>query len=283
MTVHSFVLRDAVLEPAPALAVAGLAHGYGLFETLRSYAGRLFHLDEHLARMRAGAARLNLEGPPAVDAIEPACAEALERAELRDARVRLLCVAAEGGSTLWMSTNPLPAELVIQVQPVEGYLTELQREGAKVIVSSHRIHENSIVSGVKTIGYAGHILAKREAVAAGAHETLIRNSRDEVVEGSMSNVFIVVDGALATPSLACGPLAGVTRHLVLELARKAGIDCREARFGVSAIKEASESFLTSSVAEIVPVVRLGREAIGDEVPGEITRALQTRYRRLTES
>ena len=277
MTPGGFVLQDGGVVPAPAEALGGLAHGYGVFETVRAYDGRLFELAAHLERMRQGADRLGIKTPPLRE-VEPGCQAALAATGLRDARVRITCVARSAGSALWTAfTQLVPSELFIQAEPVDPALAEIRRRGVSVVTSSHRVHEGSIVAGVKTIGYAGHILAKREATKAGAYEAIILNCRGDIVEGSMSNVFMVSDGRVATPSLECGPLAGVTRQAVLELAPEAGLPVDEMRCSPAAMAEADECFLTSSVAEIVPVVMIDQRPVGNGKPGDITIRLQHDY------
>lgn len=282
MSERRFVLRGGQLRPAPSGLPSGLAHGYGVFETVRAYKGRMFHLPAHLARMRVGAERLRLAGPGGDEGIERACEEALARAELGDARVRLICVASRGGSDLWARPGMLANELLIDVEPIDPSLIAIRQTGVSAIVSSHRINENSATAGIKTIGYAGHILAKRQAIECGAYEAIILNCQGHVVEGSMSNVFIVWEGALFTPATETGCLPGVTRYLVIELARGAGMEINETRFELSAIFRADECLLTSSIAEIVPVVRLNGQPVGDGEPGEITYELQKAFRRVTK-
>jgi branched-subunit amino acid aminotransferase/4-amino-4-deoxychorismate lyase len=182
-----------------------------------------------------------------------------------------------GGSRLWTDGDPLPSTTIIQVGPVEPQLAQLREAGTRAITSSHRVNEGSIVAGVKTIGYAGHILAKRQAIDAGAWEAIILNCKGDVVEGSMSNIFVVWDDEVYTPPLESGPLAGVTRQTVLDLARSEGIVCNEVRFGLDALRVADECFLTSSVAEIVPVTVLDGRPVGDGGVGEITCRLQGAY------
>lgn len=280
MTATGYILRDGTIEETDGLHLGGMAHGYGVFETLRAYGGRLFQFAAHIERMRAGTARLKLDGPPPGKDLERGCAAVLETVGLADARMRITCVATAGGSRLWTERGLLPATTVIQAEPVDPSLARLRGKGVAVIRSTHRVTERSIVTGVKTIGYAGHILAKSEAVASGAWEAIILNSRGDIVEGSMSNVFLVWDDQVFTPPLDSGPLAGVTRQTVIELAREAKMECNEVRFGIDAVKVADECFLTSSVAEIVPVTSLDGEPIGDGRVGEITCRLQQAYARL---
>lgn len=281
MTARAFLLTQDGLKPAPALASGGLVHGYGIFESFRTYNGRLFELPAHLARMRAGATNLRLAGPPDDNTVRDSCLQALTEAELPDARLRLVLVASTGGATLWTHESNLPSVFFIQIEPLDPNLHALREAGVTAVTSSSRVNEHSATAGLKTIGYAAHFVTKHEAVRAGAYEGIILNCLGDVVEGSMSNIFIASEGALLTPALACGPLPGVTRSVAIGLARDTGIACTEGRLHPKDITAADECFLTSSVSEIMPVLRFDDAQIGDGKPGPITRCLQESYGRLT--
>ncbi|RJQ52831.1 MAG: branched-chain amino acid aminotransferase [Actinobacteria bacterium] len=278
----SFEVAGDRLVPIEGPSPAALVHGYGVFEAVRVYGGEPFELGAHLARMREGAERLLLAEPPSDERIERLCAGAIETAGLAEARLRLVWAATAGGAELWSQAGPLAASLLIQLEPIPNRLQKLRNSGVDVIVGSHRVNERSLTAGVKTIGYAAHILAKREAMEAGAYEALILDCEGHVVEGSMSNVFALVEGKLLTPPLELGPLPGVTRHLVLELARESGLEAGEQPFKPGLLSSAEECFLTGTVAELMPVVRVDCTVVGGGRPGEVTRRLQAAYAELTK-
>jgi branched-subunit amino acid aminotransferase/4-amino-4-deoxychorismate lyase len=130
---------------------------------------------------------------------------------------------------------------------------------------------------LKLLGHVSAVLGRAHAAARGAEEGLYVTTDGAVTEGTASNVFAVRGGTLVTPPLAAGVLPGVTRALVLALARRAGIPVREAPLRARALATMDELFLTASTVEILPVVRLDGRRVGDGRPGPITYALQGRY------
>ena len=140
------------------------------------------------------------------------------------------------------------------------------------------INERAATAGVKSTSYADHVLAYRHALNAGADEALMLNSQGHLAEGSMSNVFVVKDGVVQTPSLASGCLPGVTRQLVIDLCADLDLPVEECQLGVQDIDNADEIFLTSSLREIQAAVLLGTEARATEaVTGEVTGRLAEAY------
>ena len=140
------------------------------------------------------------------------------------------------------------------------------------------INERAATAGVKSTSYADHVLAYRHALNAGADEALMFNSQGHLAEGSMSNVFVVKDGVVQTPSLASGCLPGVTRQLVINLCADLDLPVEECQLGVQDIDNADEIFLTSSLREIQAAVLLGTKARATEaVTGEVTGRLAEAY------
>jgi len=156
------------------------------------------------------------------------------------------------------------------------------REGvAAAIVGVRRAAPEAIDPSAKTGAHLPNVLAVREARAAGAHEALLLDARGFVTEGSSSNVFAVRGGALHTPPLAAGILEGVTRGVVLRLARDAGVAAEEVPLRPEDLEAADEVFITSTVREIVPVTRLGTRPVGAGRPGPVTRRLHAAFRAST--
>jgi branched-chain amino acid aminotransferase len=122
-------------------------------------------------------------------------------------------------------------------------------------------------------------MAQAEARAAGADEALFLDTAGHLAEGAASNLFLVAGGALWTPPLSCGVLPGITRAVVIELAAAAGIPVREEPLAPAALRDATEAFLTSSLRELVPVVAIGDDPVGDGRPGPLTLRLLELYRR----
>lgn len=253
----------------------GFLYGDGLFETLRAYAGKPFLLEEHLARLEEGAKHLDLPAPSHAEVRR--AVEAVLKANLapgEDARVRITLTRGAAPGDLW----PAQAQptLLVTAQPV-ALPPGLHERGAPAIVSAQRVLSGA--PRVKSTSFQAHVLAKGEARRAGAWEALLLNERGEVAEGATSNVFALLDGALVTPPVSAGALPGLTRGVVLRLAQPAlCLDAREAPLSVASLADAKEAFLTSSVAEVVPLVRVDGRALGDGFPGPVTRAVMQAYR-----
>ncbi|MCH8920801.1 MAG: aminotransferase class IV, partial [Chloroflexi bacterium] len=220
----------------------GLLYGYGLFETMRSYGGRVFRLEQHYQRLRDGAARLAMDVPLTLRELSDAVEIVLQRNELSDARVRLMLTAGAEGAA---------GSVVLLAREVTEYPRQLYRRGMSALVSSMRRNETSFLSGVKSFNYLDNLLAREDARRQGADEAIILNTRGLVAEGSASNMFLVLDGRLVTPNLSSGCLAGITRQAVLELAAAAELEPVESEVEPSAFEDASEAFLTGSVMEVM--------------------------------
>jgi branched-chain amino acid aminotransferase len=249
----------------------GLLYGYGLFETMRSYGGRVFRLEEHYQRLRDGAARLAMDVPLTLRELSDAVEAVLDRSELSDARVRLMLTAGAEGAA---------GGVILLAREVTEYPRQLYRRGMSALVTSMRRNETSFLSGVKSLNYLDNVLAREEARRQGADEAILLNTRGFVVEGSASNVFLVLDGRLVTPNLSSGCLAGITRQAVLELAAEFGLEAIETDVELSAFAVASEAFLTGSVMEVMPLTRLDDGPVGSGRPGPVTGRLGRLYREM---
>ena len=269
----------------------GFLYGYGLFETMRAYNGQIFRLDRHLTRLRRSAEILGLahntiasrspEGSEgaAKQSLEAACLETLAANRLKDARVRLTITAGEGD----MAPDPATcAGLTVLVTaknliPLPAKKYEL---GFKAVPSSARRNSQSPLSRLKSTCYLDNVLARMEAKAAGADEAILLNERGLLAEGSTSNIFLVNEGMLVTPSLQSGVLAGITREAVLEIAQASDIRREEREVELRELMEADEAFITNSILEIVPVTWFDGKPIGTGKPGQLTKKLMAAYREL---
>ena len=252
----------------------GLLYGYGLFETMHSYGGRVFRLEEHYRRLSEGAAVLDLPPALTLDDLRAAIDTLLERNGLGDAYLRLTVTAGpapdDGGAS--------PSVLLV-ARPLSGYPSALYRRGMAAVTSATRRNEASPLSRVKSLNYLDNLLAREEARRKGADEAILLNTRGLVAEGSASNVFLVSDGRLLTPGLDSGVLPGITRAAVLELAREAGIACAEGEVATEALVQAAEAFLTNSIMGVMPLTRLDGRPIGSGRPGPVAGAIRRLYAR----
>ena len=258
----------------------GLLYGYGLFETMRSYGGRVFCIDRHLSRLMRSAEMLAID--TALDAAElgRAVYDTVSANKLDDARIRLTVTAGEGERSL---SPPASGSLTIMVVAEELVLPPpyaYENGNRAAIVGAGRT-SRSPMSGLKAIGYLESLLARSQAAAAGAEEAVMLNERGLVAECSTSNIFIVASGRLLTPSLESGILPGITRDVIMELASSLGVEASECDVAVADLFNADEAFITNSVIEILPIVEVDDKPVGTGKPGELTGRLLKAYKELT--
>jgi branched-chain amino acid aminotransferase len=274
-------LNDRFL-PKEQACVSVLDHGFlygdGVYETLRAYGGRVLQLAEHLTRLERSASSILLQLPIGRDPLADLIRSSLHRNRLQDAYIRVTVSRGEGDIGLDPSLCKAPT-LVIIAKPLVSYPASLYAEGVSLaVVKTRRNLPEAIPSHVKSLNFLNNILAKAEASAAGAHEGLMLNHRGELAEGTSSNVFLVSRERLLTPSIDCGILDGITRRLVLRVARDLGMVAEEARLRTEDLYEADECFLTNTTQEILPVRQVDGRLVGKGQPGEITNRLRASFR-----
>ena len=258
----------------------GFLYGYGLFETMRSYGGRVFRLDRHLARLMHSAEELGLASQLDPVELEQAIYRTLEANGVPDARIRLTIGAGEGERGLSPPTSGTLTTLVAAEKLTVP--SHIYQQGILAAMVSTRRNSQSPLPAIKSLNYLEGLIARAEAAALGVDEAIMLNDRGYVSECSSSNIFLVLAGKLLTPSLESGILPGVTREAVLELARDLGIEAMEGEIPPSDLLRADEVFITTSVREIVPVVTVDGRPVGSGKPGEVTRRLMTAYKELVQ-
>jgi branched-chain amino acid aminotransferase len=256
--------------------------GDGLFETMRATSGRVFRLEGHLARLHASANRLRLGLPWTLPELADAVQSTLGRNGLAEAALRLTVSRGIGEPGLRLSGADQPVA-VVAVRPFTGYPGQWYLPGATAIFSTLCKNERSPLSGIKSTSNAEHVLARAEAEERGADEALLLNTRGHLVEGSSTNLFVVIGGALYTPDLSSGCLPGITRAAVLELARASDLPIREAAVYPSMRGGWDEAFLTNSLLGVAPLTQVENSPIRSGRPGPITRDLAERFRNLVAS
>jgi branched-chain amino acid aminotransferase len=259
----------------------GLLYGDGVFEGMRSYAGKVFRLDRHLDRLWNSARAIWLEIPLTRQAVAQAINETLKVNGIRDGYIRL--VVTRGAGTLGLDPNRTSdPQVIVITDHVALYPEEYYRNGLEIVTASTtRNHPAALSPRIKSLNYLNNILAKIEGLKAGCIEALMLNHKGEVAECTGDNIFVVRQGVLLTPPLDAGILEGITREAVMELARDSGREVRETALTRHDVYIADECFLTGSAAEVIPVVKLDDRRIGEGVPGPVTRDLIERFHKLT--
>lgn len=255
----------------------GFLYGDGLFETVRAYRGAVFAFDAHLARLRASAAWLGFD-VPSVN-WRRAILVLLQRNRLLagDASVRITVTRGAGRPGLVPPPQCRPT-VFMMAATIDPNIAHAQQRGVRVVPLPYA--RAATFAGHKLLDYVPAIRGRVIAQRAGAFEALYVDERGRLSEGTTSNLFLVRRRRLLTTPLdqAEGVLPGVTRRIVVELARASGLAVHERPLRVADLRRADEAFCTSSLIEVMPIVRVGTHRIGTGRPGGTTRDLQRRYR-----
>lgn len=268
----------------------GLLHGAGVFTTMRAAGSRVFRLDQHLARLKSSCAVLALEASLDEAIIEDAIDDLLETNSLSDARLRL--TITRGAPDL--ATGDATPTILLTAGPFEPYPAQLYEAGMTVgVVSDQKANPHDVQAGHKTLNYLSRFAALREAKSRGAAEALWFDVANHLQSGSVSNVFLVKNGAVLTPpttgdvasdeSLAkfvSAPrrpvLPGILRGAVIDAAKELSIEVQPTVLTINDLLGADEVFLTNSAMRVMPVTRIERHVVGTEKPGDVTRRLAKR-------
>jgi branched-chain amino acid aminotransferase len=261
----------------------GLLYGDGVFEGIRAYHGRVFKLKEHIDRLYCSAQAILLSVPLSPAAMTEAVLATCRQNRIRDGYIRL--VVTRGIGTLGLDPNRCKRPSVIVIaDKIQLYPPELYERGMEIVtVPTTRNLHSALNPAIKSLNYLNNILAKIEANNAGVEEAIMLNAEGFVAECTGDNIFIVRHGQLLTPPLSAGALHGITRAVVIELARDAGWTVSEPSLTRYEMYNAEECFLTGTGAEIIPVVKIDGRIIGAGKPGPITCRLEQQYRALTRT
>lgn len=229
----------------------GLAYGDGLFETLRVRAGRAAHWERHWARLARGCERLHLPLPSRAG-LETEMASLLDGVERGVLRIQL--TRGVGGRGYRPPTEARPTR-ILSVHPAPEYPAEYAGEGVSLRVCRTRLGLNPQLAGIKHLNRLEQVLARAEW-ADEVQEGLMLDARGRVVEGTMSNLFLLHDGGLLTPDLAEAGVAGITRERIFALAPRLGLTVEAVPLTLEAVYAAEGLFLCNSLIGIWPVRRV---------------------------
>jgi branched-chain amino acid aminotransferase len=273
-------IDGAILRPEDAKVSVydrGFLYGDSVFETIRTYGGRAFALDEHMRRLERSAERVAIPMPLDRQALAIEVERAIHGAGNAESYVRVMISRGSGplGLDASLATHPLR---VVLIEPLKLLPSSMYRDGVSVITQRTE-RAGDAAHGAKVGNYLTSVLALRKAKAQGAHEVLIVDVAGRVVEGTTSNVFIVRGATLVTPPEEAGILPGITRAHLLSIAASAGLAVELSSITPADVLAADEVFLSSSLREVLPVVAVDGQPIGTGVPGPKTRALHLAFRR----
>jgi len=252
-------------------------YGDGVFEGIRVYSGKIFEFDAHIDRLFTSAKVIRLPMPMDRQGICRATEQTVGANNVVDGYIRLVVTRGVGD----LGLNPFLCEqpsLFIIADSIQLYPEELYEKGLKVIsATTVRNHPLALPPQVKSLNYLNNIYAKIEALDAGASEAIMYNHLGYVAEATGDNVFIVRDGVVYTPPVQAGSLDGITRAVVMRLAREDGIEIVERDLVRHDLYTCDELFLTGTAAEVVGVVEIDGRPIGEGRPGPITKRLRAKF------
>ncbi|MCC6423088.1 MAG: aminotransferase class IV [Phycisphaerales bacterium] len=284
-----------VEESAGAISVrdSGFLHAAGVFTTLRSVRGVPLFLDRHLSRLRESCHSLSIPLVHDDEQLTKATRELLERNSLSDARLRITITRGVPADDSFTPTALITAA-ELTTHPQESY----ERGITVLLMDEQKLNPFDFQAGHKTLNYLSRLASLRSAATRSAGEALWFNVHNYLQSGSISNVLIVKAGKILTPPTPreiadpaiqermpyprSAVLPGITRAVVLELAKNIGIEVELSAISVNQLLDADEVFLTNSIMQVLPVCRIERSVIADDRPGPVTRKLAEVYRQEVE-
>ena len=277
----SLIYIDGNLVPESEAKISvldhGLLYGDGIFEGIRAYKGVVFKLREHIERLYDSAKFLKIEIPLSKEELIEAILETIRKNGLTDCYIRV--VVTRGVGDLGLDPRKCGKPSIIIIAKPMGPL--LGKKTVSLIISSvRRDGVDATNHQAKSLNYLNSILAKLEAISAGADDAIMLDNRGFVSEATGENVFIVKNGKIMTPPPTSGVLLGITRNCIIELARKLGYEVMERELTPFELITADEVFLTGTAAEIVPVESVNGRKIGTRVPGPVTERLIKEFEKL---
>lgn len=255
----------------------GLLYGDGVFEGIRVYDSRIFEVEAHIKRLFESARAIRLKMQHSKKELEDAMKEAIKANNIVNGYIRL--VVTRGVGTLGL--NPFTCEkscTFIIADKIQLYPEDLYEKGMKIIsANTVRNHPLAIPPQVKSLNYLNNILAKIEALDSNVPEAIMYNHEGFVAEATGDNVFIVKEGIVFAPPVESGSLEGITRKVVMKLAKEEKISVVEKNLTRFDLYVSDEFFLTGTAAEVIGIVEIDGRIVGDGKPGPITTLLREKF------
>ena len=255
----------------------GLLYGDGVFEGIRVYDGRVFELEAHVRRLYESAKGIRLDVPMEKGELISAIEKTVEANGIRDGYIRLVVTRGVGN----LGLNPSVCKnsgLVIIADKIQAYPEELYETGMKIIsATTVRNHPLALAPQVKSLNYLNNIMARFEALDRGVPEAVMYNHEGYVAEATVTNVFIVRDGVIYTPPVEAGALEGITRNVVIRLAKEENLEVVEKNLTRYDLYICDEFFLTGTAAEVIGIVEMDGRTVGGGKPGQITKRLRKKF------
>jgi branched-chain amino acid aminotransferase len=255
----------------------GLLYGDGVFEGIVAQRGVVFQLREHLERLYHSARYIDLEIPMKKEELMQKVLELLRKNGEQNYYIRVIVTRGPGDLSIDPRSCKEPT-LIIIAEPIQQLAEDAEPKAVRLIISSYRRDSvDATTHEAKTLNYVNSILAKIEAIRYGYDDAIILDRQGFISECTATNIFIVKAGRISTPPFTSGILHGITRRVVMELAKKEGIEVSERAITPFEVLQADEVFMTGTRAGLVAAVEVAGRKVGEGRPGPITKRL---YRRL---
>lgn len=245
----------------------GFQFGLGVFETILVQKGVPCFMEEHLDRLQQGCAKLGLQLPFSRLQLKNQAQTLVAKNKTINGRLKITCFRDLDGTSVLMTLADY------------AFKEDISEEGFKLLISELKRNPYSPVAYIKSLNYAESILAREEANRQGYDEALFLNVHNKLCEGSVSNIFWVKDGAIFTPEISCGILAGITRGQVIQICHKLKLKLVEGSFELTDLLQAEEVFVTNSLMGIMPVSRVAANTY-DISSYKVVRMLNQEHRKL---
>jgi len=263
------------------LNISVLDHGFlfgdSVYEVISTLNNQPCFLDKHLARLYASAQAISLKIPQDKEWLQEQLEITLVAADNCESYIRIIVTRGVGEINIDPSSCEHP-NIILMVMDVTEYPKAYYEKGIRVaLVSIKRNPRDSLNPNIKTGNYLNNVLAKMEADRLGAHDAIMVNPWGYLTEGTTSNLFFVCEGHILTPSVDCGILSGITREMVIQLAKENGFHMEEGKWPGEELYKADEIFLTGTLKRVMPVSHLDGRPVGLGKPGPITLKLLRLY------
>ena len=257
----------------------GFLYGDSAFEVLRTYDGEPFKEFPHLERLARSCDRLLIQMPVPLDQLAAEIRETLQVAGNPESYIRVIITRGVGPLGYDPTTAREPTRVVI-CAPFAPQPAELYADGVPVYcLRASRPVDDRRTAGTKASNYLTSLLAVHESRQKGGYEAVLLGPSGEILEGATSNIFVANAGRFRTPPLSSGILAGITRATVMEVAALEQIDVREETIFPEDLYRADEVFLTSTLREMIPIVRVDGVPVSEGKPGPLTKRLYDAFER----
>ena len=253
----------------------GFTYGDGLFETMRSYSGKIFRLERHLDRLFRSARSIFIDLPMTKNEIRSAINASIELNKLSNSIVRLTITRGEQDPGLNIDYNT-PPTVVILVRPTKVISKNVYKKGIGIkLYKKSAIRTQGISDQIKSCNYLSNILLREKAIKDGFFEAILLDNNNNATEGTISNIFIIKNNQLKTPSLNEFVLSGIIRKAILDICRANNISFKETAITEKDLYEADEIFLTNSGIEVLPVSNINHRKLKDINSNSMTTRIHT--------